>query len=70
MPDPLTVAGTAVSAISLGIQVIQTLVSFYTSYKSLNSDLAHMTNGLESLLDVFQSLEKTLSDDESQTNED
>ncbi|KAL9063446.1 MAG: hypothetical protein Q9161_009462, partial [Pseudevernia consocians] len=62
MGDPISVTGTAVGVISLGIQVTQSLVSFYNSYKGQNSDLAHITDTLNSLLEVFQSLKKTLSD--------
>ena len=62
MGDPISVTGTVVGVISLGIQVTQSLVSFYNSYKGQDSDLAHTTDTLNSLLEVFQSLKKTLSD--------
>ena len=61
MGDPISVTGTVVGVISLGIQVMQSLVSFYNSYKSQVSDLAQTTDKLNSLLEIFQSLEKTLS---------
>ena len=62
MSDPISVTGTVVGVISLGIQVSQSLVNFYNSYKGQNSDLAHTTDKLNSLLEIFQSLKKTLSD--------
>ena len=62
MGDPISVTGTVVGVISLGIQVTQSLVNFYNSYKGQNSDLAHTTDTLNSLLEIFQSLKKTLSD--------
>ena len=62
MGDPISVTGTVVGVISLGIQVTQSLVNFYNSYKGQNSDLAHTTDKLNSLLEIFQSLKKTLSD--------
>ena len=69
MPDPLTIAGGVVGAISLGIQVTQTLVNFYNSYKDQNSDLVHTVERLDDLLDVFQCLRKALSDRHFQTDE-
>lgn len=69
MADPVSVAGTAVGMISLGIQVTQSLVNFYNSYKGQNSDLIHMTERLDDLLDTFQCLQKTLSDRNPQAEE-
>ena len=62
MGDPISVAGTVVGSISLGIQVTQSLVNFYNSYKGQSSELGHTTNRLNSLLGIFQSLKKTLSE--------
>ena len=69
MGDPISVAGTAVGVISLGIQVTQSLVSFYNSYEGQDSDLTHTTDTLNSLLGIFQSLKKTLSDRKFLANE-
>ena len=69
MTDPLSVAGSVVGVISLGIQVTQSLVDFYNSYKSQKSDLIHMIKRLEHLLETFQCLEKTLSDRKFQADE-
>ena len=62
MTDPLSVAGSVVGILSLGIQATQSLVNFYQSYKHQDSNLAHITERLDSLLDIFQCLEKALSD--------
>ena len=64
MGDPISVTGSVLGVISLGIQVTQSLVNFYNSYKIQNPDLAHTRHMLDSLLEIFQSLEKTLSDRE------
>lgn len=69
MSDPVSIVGTAAGLVSLGIQVIQSLVEFYNSYKSQNSALAGMVERLECLSDVFQCLEKTLLDRNNQTEE-
>jgi len=60
MGDPLSVAASVVGFISLGMQVTQLLVDFYTSYRDRDSDLAATTKKLESLLDIFQQLKETL----------
>ena len=61
MTDPLSVAGSVVGVISLGIQVTQSLVNFYNSYKGRESDIFRIIERLDSLLITFRSLEKTLS---------
>ena len=61
MGDPLSVVGSVVGLVSLGIQVTQSLVSFYASYKTQDSDLLHTRESLEILLDTFNSLSNTLS---------
>ncbi len=62
MTDPLSVAGSAVGLISLGIRVTESLVDFYKSYKDLDSDIFGMTRKLECLLEIFYCLEKAISD--------
>ena len=64
MGAPISVTGSVLGVISLGIQVTQSLVNFYNSYKIQNPDLAHTRDMLDSLLEIFQSLEKALSDRE------
>lgn len=55
--------------ISLGIQVTQSLVDFYTSYKHQHSELAGTIEKLDSLLIILESLEKTLSSRKFQVDE-
>ena len=62
---PASVAG----LISLGIKVTQSLVEFYTLYKHQDSEINGMTERLESLLSIFQSLEKALSNRKFQVDE-
>ena len=69
MTDPLSVTGSAAGLISLGIQVTQSLVDFYDSYKALDSDLFAITQKLECLLEIFCSLEKAISDRNFQEDE-
>ena len=69
MADPLSIAGSAVGLISLGIKVTQSLVDFYKSYKDLNSDLIRTTQKLEGLLVIFCSLDETIADRNIQEDE-
>jgi hypothetical protein len=62
MTDPLSVAGSAVGLISLGIRVTESLVAFYNSYKDLDSDIVGMTRKLDCLLEIFYPLRKAISD--------
>ena len=69
MADPLSVAGSVVGLVSLGIQVTLSLINFYNSYKYQDSDLVSITKKLEALLEIFQFLEKTLLDRNFQADE-
>lgn len=69
MTDPLSVAAGVAGLVSLGIQVTQSLVDFYTVYRYQDSDLVGMTEKLECLLDIFQCLKRTLSDRHFQADE-
>ncbi|MCJ1267393.1 hypothetical protein MMC22_007278 [Lobaria immixta] len=57
MIDPLSVTAGIAGLFSLGIQVTESLVKFYTSYKDQDTDVARMTTRLESLLDTFCGLD-------------
>lgn len=48
--------------VSLGIQVTQSLVDFYSAYKSQKSDVAYSIKRLEYLLGVLEILRKQLAD--------
>lgn len=62
MPEPISLAGTVVGLVSVGIQTTQSLVKFYTSYKSQDSALAGTVERLDSLSENFRQLEKALLD--------
>ena len=49
MADPLAIALGIAGLLSLGIQATQSLVSFYTAYKDQDTDLAKITQNLNSL---------------------
>lgn len=61
MTDPLSIAGSVAGLTTLGVQVTQSLIDFYKTYRSQESELAGITSRLESLVETFQSLEKALS---------
>lgn len=69
MTDPVSIVGSVVGVVSLGIQVTQSLVDFYNSYRYRDSELAGITERLEGLTETFQSLEKALSSRTFQVDE-
>ncbi|KAK8124413.1 uncharacterized protein PG998_000172 [Apiospora kogelbergensis] len=56
MADPLSVAGSVVGIISLGIQVTQSLFDYYTALRSQYSDAAHTAKRLDSLAGLLERL--------------
>ena len=69
MTDPLSVAGSVVGVISLGIQVTQSLLNFYNAFKHQDSELVHMIDRLDSLLNIFRGLGKIVLDRHFQEDE-
>jgi hypothetical protein len=69
MGDPFTVAVSVAGLLSLGIQVTQSLVDFYASYKDRDSNLTGTTEELESLLDILQHLSQALVSRKFEANE-
>ncbi|KAL9609925.1 MAG: hypothetical protein Q9167_005343 [Letrouitia subvulpina] len=69
MTDPISVAGSAVGIISLGLQVTQSLVSFYMSCKGQESDLNHTTKNLSDLEGILKSLNDALRERKFQEEE-
>ena len=61
MTDPLSIAGSVAGVVSLGIQVTQSLIVFYKSYRYQDSELAGIIGRLESLAETLQHLAKALS---------
>ncbi len=60
--DGLSVAGSVAGVLSIGIQVTQCLVDFYSAYKSQKSDAAHTIKKLERLFGVLENLHHQLAD--------
>ena len=69
MSDPLSIAAGAAGLLSLGIQVTQSLVAFYASYKSQESTVRNTVEKLQSLETAFKCLEASLSKRYFQANE-
>jgi uncharacterized protein YbgA (DUF1722 family) len=61
MSDPFTVAASVAGLLSLGIQVTQSLVDFYASYRGRDSNLISTVQELESLLDILHHLSEALA---------
>lgn len=64
MADPLSISGSVVGIISLGLQVTQYLVSYYTAVKDQQVDILRTLRKLEDLQDLLQSLKKQANDRE------
>jgi hypothetical protein len=60
MADPLSVAGTAVGIVSLGIQVCQGLVSYLRSVDGRKKEIAGYLGEVQNLISVFTSLNEVL----------
>jgi ankyrin repeat domain-containing protein 50 len=69
MGDPLSVAASVAGLLSLGIQVTQSLVTYYTAYQNQESHIARTTSKLETLLQSFQSLGEALDGRRFHTDE-
>jgi hypothetical protein len=61
MSDPLSVAGSAVGIISLGIQVCQGLIQYADAIRGRQKDVDDGMDEVRSLLAVFKSLEQTIA---------
>ena len=59
--DGLSVAASVAGVLSLGIQVTTSLVDFYSTCKSQQSDVAHTNRKLGNLLDILQTLQHELT---------
>ncbi|KAJ6069108.1 NACHT nucleoside triphosphatase [Penicillium canescens] len=68
MADPLTIASGIAGLLSLGIQVTQSLLSFYTTYKDQDTDLAKVTQKLDNLLGIFRALDIAVEERRSQAD--
>ena len=68
MADPLAIASGIAGLLSLGIQVTQSLVNFYTAYKDRDTDLANLTQNLDSLQSIFRALDIAVKERRSQAD--
>lgn len=69
MAESLAVASGIAGLLSLGIQAAQSLISFYTTYKDHDTDLAKITqnlNNLQSLQSTFRALKVAVDERRSQ----
>ncbi|KAF5974039.1 hypothetical protein FBULB1_7943 [Fusarium bulbicola] len=60
MSDPLSVAGSAVGIISLGIQVCQGLISYLQSFKSQDQDIQDSLKDVQTVISILYSLKGIL----------
>lgn len=60
MSDPLSVAGSAVGIISLGIQVCQSLISYLQSFKGQDHDIQDSLNEIQIVISILYSLKGIL----------
>lgn len=56
MSDPISVAGSALGVVSVGIQVCQGLLSYYNAWRSYNSQISHCYNTIEGLNATLENL--------------
>lgn len=61
MSDPLSVAGSAVGIVSLGITVIQGLFDYYTAFRDYETDLTHTRKRLSQLLETLKTVQQQLT---------
>lgn len=64
MGDPLSVAGTAVGVVSLGLQVTGGLIKYYSNFKSYHDDIAQITQSSERLCELLEYLKDVLRKEE------
>ena len=57
MSDPISLAGTAVGVVSLGLSVCQGLISYYSAVRDCPKEAKNMLQKLEGLKDVLEVLE-------------
>jgi len=60
MSDPFSVASSAVGIISLGLQVTQGVVTYYSQFKAFDGDIAEISCKADGLHGILQALEVPL----------
>ena len=66
--DPLSVAASVTSLVSLGAEAIKIIGEYYTSAKNASKDIRDVKTELESLSIILQRLELLLRSDEMRSN--
>ena len=61
MADPLSVAGSAVGVVSLGLFLCKELVSYYRSWSSQNQDVQDIISRIEQLANILEILKGSLN---------
>lgn len=62
MADPLSVTGSAVGVVSLGLEVFKGLTSFISKYRSSDKEINDILSKIDSLRCILESLSSTLTD--------
>ncbi|VUC20320.1 unnamed protein product [Clonostachys rosea] len=65
MADPLSITGSAVGIVSLGLTVAQGLIQYYQAYQGQSEHVAHTSKKLKHLLDLLESLKALLDNEKS-----
>lgn len=61
MGDPLSVGSTALGAVSLGLQVCETLHRYYNAWASYDEDVARTAASIRNLSRIFTTVNRTIS---------
>lgn len=61
MSDPLSIVGSVVGIVSLGITVAQGLIDYYQAFQGQAGDSAHTTKKLSRLLDLLESMRQQIA---------
>ena len=65
MVDPLSVTGTTVGIVSLGLTVCQSLISYYGPWSAYNEEISELASKAEGLKTTLQTVQGTLEKFES-----
>ena len=60
MADPLSITGTAIGIISLGVQACQGIIQYYNQWKDFDKDVASMYASIDQLNRLFRLIEEKL----------
>lgn len=69
MADPLSIASGAAGILSFGIQVTQSLVDFYNSYRNQDTEIGRTLENLQSVFNILQFLDAAIRNPQSRPEE-